>query len=484
MVKIYGGTYNENFSFSGKDGIKIQGQGPMSTTISGTISIANSDDIDFLDLKVYDGSLTLNNCSYANVSGVEFVQGEYPFLAYNSSGFFFIDAANSSYIGDDACYYNYTWGDMDEVLIRRHETGVDAVNDSYLTITGSTFCNNYYDLVADNSSTIYAYGGYASANPAPISGQYVTWGLYEACSLPKSTIIVDNNKEKDPGYKEFQKIGKQCSDLLKKIKEENKGREKVDFSLYATNYNNVMNELKNFTENNSISVFASSAVVLTIHMYKQLKDYEGLKLYLTSIAGNKKFENIKGVAKRFMMDYYNYQNEFNSALTLADEIIKENILNNELIGDLLYAKGLIYENSLNNKDEAKKIYTELVTNYADNSIYKMAKQQLRNLGIEVKEKRGKEIAVNESNKLTFETSNYPNPFNPATTISYTLPEDGKVQIKVFDVLGREVTTLIDNFTSKGTHNVEWNGSDYASGIYFYTITFKNQSINKKMLMIK
>jgi len=219
-------------------------------------------------------------------------------------------------------------------------------------------------------------------------------------------------------------------------------------------------------------------------MYKQLRDYDGLKTYLTSIAGNKKFENITGIAKRLLMDYYNYQNEFNSALTLADEIIKENISNNELIGDVLFAKGLVYENSLNNKDEAKKIYTELVTNYADNSIYKMAKQQLRNLGIEVEEKRGKEISVDESKTLTFETSNYPNPFNPTTTISYTLPEDGKVQIKIFDVLGREVATLMDGFDSKGNHSIVWNGSNVSSGIYFYSISFKNQTMNKKMLLMK
>jgi len=80
--------------------------------------------------------------------------------------------------------------------------------------------------------------------------------------------------------------------------------------------------------------------------------------------------------------------------------------------------------------------------------------------------------------------NYPNPFNPSTTISYSLPEDGKVQIKIFDVLGREVATLVNEFTSAGKHNVVWDGANFASGIYFYSITFKGETLNKKMLLVK
>ncbi len=86
---------------------------------------------------------------------------------------------------------------------------------------------------------------------------------------------------------------------------------------------------------------------------------------------------------------------------------------------------------------------------------------------------------------TFSVSqNYPNPFNPSTIISYTLPGTGNVQMKIFDVLGREVAKLADETKSAGKHTVAWNGSNNASGIYFYSITFNNQTLYKKMLMIK
>jgi photosystem II stability/assembly factor-like uncharacterized protein len=82
------------------------------------------------------------------------------------------------------------------------------------------------------------------------------------------------------------------------------------------------------------------------------------------------------------------------------------------------------------------------------------------------------------------SNNYPNPFNPATTISYSVPADGKVVVKVFDVLGRELSTLVNETVTAGKYSVAWNGNNIASGVYFYSVTFKNQTLYKKMLLVK
>lgn len=138
---------------------------------------------------------------------------------------------------------------------------------------------------------------------------------------------------------------------------------------------------------------------------------------------------------------------------------------------------------LDKKEEAQKIYEGIVSSYPDNSATVLAKIQLKNMGIEVKENnKSEQVAAKEELKLA--SNNYPNPFNPSTTISYTLPEDGKVSLKIFDVLGREVTMLVNQVASKGKHSVVWDGTNYASGIYFYSITFKGETINKKMLLVK
>lgn len=82
--------------------------------------------------------------------------------------------------------------------------------------------------------------------------------------------------------------------------------------------------------------------------------------------------------------------------------------------------------------------------------------------------------------------NYPNPFNPVTSIQFRVPDNysGNVLLKIYDIMGREVTTLInENFTS-GIYETKWDGSNFASGTYYYKVTIGAQSEVKRMMLIK
>ncbi len=81
-------------------------------------------------------------------------------------------------------------------------------------------------------------------------------------------------------------------------------------------------------------------------------------------------------------------------------------------------------------------------------------------------------------------TNYPNPFNPTTTIAYQIPVDGVVTLKVLDVLGREVTTLVDEYKSKGKYNITFNASNLTSGIYIYQIKAGSFTKANKMILLK
>jgi hypothetical protein len=81
-------------------------------------------------------------------------------------------------------------------------------------------------------------------------------------------------------------------------------------------------------------------------------------------------------------------------------------------------------------------------------------------------------------------SNYPNPFNPVTTISYSIPSDTRVMLKVFNALGEEVRTLVNEEQSAGLHKISFQASNLPSGIYFYTITAGNISETRKMILMK
>ncbi|GJQ31995.1 MAG: hypothetical protein HBSAPP04_08340 [Ignavibacteriaceae bacterium] len=80
--------------------------------------------------------------------------------------------------------------------------------------------------------------------------------------------------------------------------------------------------------------------------------------------------------------------------------------------------------------------------------------------------------------------NYPNPFNPSTTISFSVPSKSFVTVKVYNVLGKEVATLANGEFESGRHSVDFNASDLASGVYYYTISAGNFSSTKKMILMK
>ncbi len=92
--------------------------------------------------------------------------------------------------------------------------------------------------------------------------------------------------------------------------------------------------------------------------------------------------------------------------------------------------------------------------------------------------------------LTFELgNNYPNPFNPTTTIEYSIPDAGRVTLEIFNILGQNMLTLVDENQSTGRYQVVWDGKDKAgslvgSGIYFYQLRTKNAVTVKKMILLK
>jgi len=86
-------------------------------------------------------------------------------------------------------------------------------------------------------------------------------------------------------------------------------------------------------------------------------------------------------------------------------------------------------------------------------------------------------------------SNYPNPFNPTTTISFNLPSDSDVSVGVYNVKGQKVKTLLNEKSTQGQHEVIWNGLNdnnkpVSSGVYLYRVKADNQESVKRMILLK
>lgn len=101
--------------------------------------------------------------------------------------------------------------------------------------------------------------------------------------------------------------------------------------------------------------------------------------------------------------------------------------------------------------------------------------------------RGSLVGVSQAPDLPLAFSlsqNYPNPFNPATKVRYELPKGSYVTITLYNVIGQEVATLVNEEQQPGRYEVSWNASGFASGVYFYRIQTKEFVATKKLMLLR
>jgi hypothetical protein len=97
------------------------------------------------------------------------------------------------------------------------------------------------------------------------------------------------------------------------------------------------------------------------------------------------------------------------------------------------------------------------------------------------------IAKENANSAPLQFSlaqNYPNPFNPSTTIEFTLPKSEFVELKIYNILGKEVSILVSEELNQGNHTFTWKGTGFASGVYYYRIEAGNFVQTRKMIYLK
>ena len=96
-----------------------------------------------------------------------------------------------------------------------------------------------------------------------------------------------------------------------------------------------------------------------------------------------------------------------------------------------------------------------------------------------------EIDNNETGRFGYELSqNYPNPFNPTTEIKFSVPHNSEIDLSIYNSFGQKLTTLVNEYKQAGAYSVEFNASEFPSGLYFYKITTRDFTQTKKMLLIQ
>jgi hypothetical protein len=111
------------------------------------------------------------------------------------------------------------------------------------------------------------------------------------------------------------------------------------------------------------------------------------------------------------------------------------------------------------------------------------------VGTDVRAFRGAPAGVKEDAQAAIARipkllQNYPNPFNPSTRIGFQIADRGRVSLKVFDMLGREVATLIDEEKQPGEYEVRWDAGDNASGVYLYRLAAGGSQQIRRLILVK
>ena len=211
--------------------------------------------------------------------------------------------------------------------------------------------------------------------------------------------------------------------------------------------------------------------------------------YLKEIQSMHPGFEVGNLAYKYMVLWKMLEGDNASVINLSNEALKN--FSKEDKNWALVGLVLSYTNSgLTN--EARVILNELRANSADNDEFlAYLESDIANVEHQIAEGQFKPVEFVSSDnaapvipELIGLEQNYPNPFNPTTQIRYSLIEDGLVTIKIHDVLGREIATLVNEQKPAGTYYVDFNASGLSSGIYFYTITARKFSQTKKMVLLR
>ena len=146
----------------------------------------------------------------------------------------------------------------------------------------------------------------------------------------------------------------------------------------------------------------------------------------------------------------------------------------ELVGNIGANQEEFFQNPLPEGTYQYRIRAEMGSLYSDWAVSNMVNIPL-----------GVNNDINNGNPVIFSLNPpYPNPFNPETTLNWSLPKSGEVSLTIFDIQGRVVARLIDGYQPAGSHEITWNAQNFTSGIYFARLTANDLTQTQKLLFIK
>ena len=377
-------------------------------------------------------------------------------------------------------------------VIRNNLTGIYAVYSSNPTLTGyMTYGNSIFDNTYHNIQANY------NCN---INAQRVFWNGNTKISTYQSTVDASNPLTTNPNPN-------------RSIIE--KGERGNIIASYETNPSDIpTDDLSQALEMERQKRY-DEAIVLFLEVFKKNKEELVGKYALTKIeecftqSGRKDYLSFsdKEIKPNITVGNETYvialeleahqminAEEYSGAINNLTTILTKYNLNKNIEKNTLFTLGSYYTLFSNNKTDADNYYNTLKTKYPEDDLTAQI-EIIKRMGESNSENR-KIVLPNpeiksepKTNNEEISISNYPNPFNPTTTIEYNLPTEGNVKLEVYNSLGQLVNVLIEGNQRAGRQRVTWSGKDsfgssVSSGIYFYRIKTNSFTQVKKMILMK
>ena len=348
---------------------------------------------------------------------------------------------------------------------------------------------------------IYSNGSYDgfAARGGNLMARYNWWGQYP---LNQSKFYVDGSSSLDNSYPETSSGGcplsggvilaaptslSSVSGISSSALADTDPASVIRLALenkFRGNYTEATSLCRKLLKDNKAAFFHKQALAILFNIFQATGD----KSVADDLAG---FASSKGdlgtTASLLLASAYAGMGRISDAETVADNLKLANPNSETEKQALLTLASLsAFDPAYKNKSEAA--INELVSKYGSS----VDKGLIAALGVSVDNNSPKAVnkfssstqGSSNTDSLTYQLDNYPNPFNPTTIIHYTIPKSGLVTLKIYDLLGREVKTLVNEYQNKGRYDVTFNAENLASGIYIYQLRSGSFIANKKLLLMK
>jgi tetratricopeptide (TPR) repeat protein len=324
--------------------------------------------------------------------------------------------------------------------------------------------NNWdYDVYSDNANTLYAeYNWWGSSSPDPVVSDNVDWQPYlnydptmgKAAITQRSDSLYQAAQKDTTGKAEF---GQAYAAFLQ------------------GDFNAALSAFEGVTTKYSESSSGKQALVFSFRCMQNLGRSAELAAFLNTKANTFAGKEMAGLANSLAVGHFIKSGQYQQAIDHASFIV-ENYAETNLHKYALFDLGAIYWYFLNDPKTGETYYRQLIAKYPDDDL---AMSALATLG-EWKPASGKGNEPAPTNVRNVPTEyalsqNFPNPFNPQTMIQYQLPEASHITVKIYNLFGQEVRTLVAGHREAGYHSEIWDGRDdfgrrVASGVYFYRLS--------------